>query len=666
MTIRAVLDEVLANHFSAIAEEMANMVLKSAHTTFVKETQDYAAGLISVDGEVFAYPKTTGVTALLGIPLGAPIDLIDAWNTGDIVIFNDPFQTKGAATHLPDLHLLSPVYYADTLICFTWSFIHSSDVGGSVPGSQDVSNFEIFQEGLRLRPVKLMSGGKLNESIWSIIADNCRIPERNWGDLSAQMAAMRRGALRVSNLADRYGLESVIGCIARVLDQTEARSRQALKSIPPGVHRFVDYLDDDHHGSHPIRIEVCVTTEPDGQITLDFTGSDPQVRGAYNLVTGGNKHHPFVSFAIMNYVATSTEGLHLNAGLLRCIHVHLPEGSILNAQYPAAVAQRFLTAIRVHDVILGALADVDGIELPAAGGGEVGTTMIAVSKSDGSIDVAVANPVQGGAGGGPWHDGDSGSDYPTSFLRNVPAEVLESEMPVIVHGFRQVPDSEGAGRLRGGFAVEYAVELTDPRASLIMRGKERYRFNPWGIQGGRAGTLARTVCMRPDGSKKDLGKQEAYLPKTGEIICIRGAGGGGYGAPATRDPDAVAQDVRDGLISRIRARDIYSVVLTKSGTVDDDATQNLRDGLREPSVVIDFGEAREQWDKQFGDAANRLAQWLFDSVPSHLRYYCQGRAFELLHDSPDRSLHDITDQVNKEAGIECLRSHDFEYSDDPT
>lgn len=634
MITQAVLDEVLANHFRAIAEEMSNMVLKSAHTTFVKETQDYATALITPDGEVFAYPKRTGVTALMGIPLQAPIQSVKRWDPGDVVIFNDPFHSRGAATHLPDLHVLMPVHHDGEMLCFAWSFIHSSDVGGSIPGSQDVSNWEIFQEGLRLRPVKLYARGQLNHDIWHVIADNCRIPDKNWGDISAQVAALTRGASRLRTLADRYGSASLSASIGRLLDQTEARTRSALRAIPAGTYSFVDYLDDDTHSDLPVRIEVAVTRTEDGRIVLDFTGSDPQVRGAYNLVSGGHRHHPFVSFAITNYVATTTEGLHLNSGILRCIDLVLPTGSVLNAEYPASVAQRFLTAVRVHDAILGALAAVDGIELPSAGGGEVGTTMIAVTRPDGSLDVAVGNPVQGGAGGGPWADGDSGSDYPTSFLRSVPAEVLEWEMPVLVHGFAQVPDSDGAGRYRGGFGVEFRVELTDPRASLVMRGKERYRFNPWGVHGGNAGALAGTHVLAPDGARNELGKLELYRPSPGEVVCIRGAGGG-YGRPHERDPELVAQDVRNGLVSPARARDVYRVGLTDRLEVDPARTRRLRPGAPEAdrgTAQIDFGPARTAWERKFGEVSTVIHRWLAAQIAPHLRYYCRNRAFHALAD----------------------------------
>jgi N-methylhydantoinase B len=613
-----VINEVLANHFRAVSEEMASIVLRAAHTTFIKETQDYAAALVTVEGEVFAYPHSTGVTALLGIPMSPGTTAFDDWAPGDVMITNDPFFTRGMVMHLPDFYLFKPIFHGGQLVCFAWAFMHCSDVGGAVPGSTDMKSGEIFQEGLRLRPVKLYRAGVLNEEVWNIIADNCRIPSLNWGDIGALVASLNVGEKRIGRLTQKYGLDAIRSAMTATLDRTEQRTRAVLKTIPPGSYRFTDYLEDDFVSDVPVRIEMTLRVPGDGSVTLDYTGSDPQVQAALNLPTGSQRHHPFLSLAMMNFVVTQIEGLHLNAGIVRCIDLVLPEHSVVNASFPASCGMRFLTAMRAHDAVLGALSAALPGRLPAAGAGEIAVTLIStVDLATGRLQVAVANPVQGGTGGGPHDDGVTGIDYPTGYLRNVPAEILESEMPVIVHRFAIIPDSEGAGRWRGGFGVEYAIEIEHPNASIVMRGKERYRFHPWGAGGGKAGSLGETV-VTDSGGTRDIGKISVYPPPKGSVMTISGAGGGGFGSPTERDPDRVRRDVLDGLVSRERARSVYGVVLCGS-EIDVTATAALRTGLpAHPGDAVDFGSGRRDWEAAWGPAAEAIGDWLA-RLPARLR-----------------------------------------------
>jgi N-methylhydantoinase B len=633
MTLASVADEVLANHFRAIAEEMSHIVLRAAHTTFVKETQDYAAALVTLEGEVFAYPHTTGVTSLLGIPMRAGTQAFADWKPGDILITNDPYATSGMVMHLPDLYLMKPVFHAGELLCFTWTFMHCSDVGGMVPGSTDMQATEIFQEGLRLRPVKLYKEGQLNEELWHIIADNCRIPKLNRGDIGALVAALNTGEKRFQRLADKYGLVQVRTSIRRTLDRTEERTKAVLRGkVKPGEYRFVDYLEDDYATQVPVRIEVALKARQDGTVTLDFSGCDPQVPAALNLPTGNQKHHPFLSLAVMNFVVTHAEAMHLNAGLLRPIDLVLPQASVVNASFPASCGMRYLTAMRAHDAVLGALAQATGHAVPAAGAGEIAVTLVATSDvASSTVQVAVANPVQGGTGGGPHDDGVAGIDYPVAFLRNVPAEVLESEMPVLVHRFALIPDSEGPGKYRGGHGVEYEIEVNHPNALIVMRGKERYRFQPWGTAGGYAGSNGSTVVRRPDQSVLPLGKQSKHRPDFGEVLAICGAGGGGYGRPHERDPQRVLRDVEDGLVSAERARSVYAVAFA-DGAVDTDATGKLRRAKATAvngTVDFDFGPGRTAWVETYGAASERIATWLRSLQPND-RMYGKAQAYRRL------------------------------------
>lgn len=626
----AIGDEVLANLFRAIVEEMAWVVLRSAHTTFVKETQDFAAALVTPRGEVFAYPHTTGVTSLMGMPLRAGVDAGQPWRPGDILLTNDPYSTAGMVMHLNDLYLFRPIFVGERLLCFAWTFIHCTDVGGAAPGSIDMLNHEIHQEGFRVRPVKLYRSDELDEQLWMLLADNCRIPSLNWGDLCAMVAALKTAEKRVGRLVERYGMGEVGRVMGATLDRSERVTRDVLRRIPSGEYRFTEYFEDDYVSDLPVRIELCLRARGDGSVELDFAGSDPQVRSALNLPTGGQRHHPFLSLSLVNFVVTHAEGLHLNHGILRCIDLVLPEASVVNASFPAACGMRYTTAMRIHDLILGALQKALPAGVPAGGASQLVVTYVSTSELGADGRVVVANPVQGGSGGGPDRDGVSGADYPSAFLRNVPVEVLESEAPVLVHRFGLVPDSEGAGRWRGGFGVRYELEVRHPSAVVVMRGKDRHRFQAWGAAGGRAGTCGGNWGRMPGGPERDIGKRTVYSARLDETISILGGGGGGHGSPLERDPERVLADHLDGLVSKARASDVYGVVI-RDGAVDWEATRSRRAALaqHDTTLTFDVGPGRTAWEARFLPAADTIGEWLRTLRPE-LRGYARSLAFQAL------------------------------------
>ncbi len=482
--------EIFANLFKAIVDEMAWIVLRSSHTTFVKETQDFAVSLVTKEGEIFAYPYGSGATPIMGVPMHAGTRAFEDWLPGDVMMTNDPYTTGGMVMHLNDIYLFKPVFVEGRLLCFAWSFIHCTDVGGYAPGSIDMRNSEVFQEGLRLRPAKLLRQGVLNQELWDIFADNCRIPTLNWGDITACIAALDKAEQRLARLAERYGRTAVEQSIYATLDRTEQLARQVLARVPKGRYCFEEYFEDDYVSDLPIRITGTLVSHGDGTITLDFTGSDPQVRAALNLPTGSMRRHPFLCMALTNLVVTQSESIHINAGIIRCIDLVLPDASIVNARFPAACGMRFTTAMRVHDLVLGLLARATPGLAPAGGSGTVVITYISTSELGETGRVVVANPVSGGSGGSARQDGISGSELSVAFLRNVPVEILESEAPVLIRRFGLRPDSEGAGRFRGGFGAEYDLQVRHPSAVVVMRGKDRHRFCAWGAAGGHAATTS--------------------------------------------------------------------------------------------------------------------------------------------------------------------------------
>ena len=622
--------EIFANLFKAVVDEMAWVVLRSSHTTFVKETQDFGVALVTPEGEMFAYPYGSGATPLMGVAMDSVTQGI-AWEEGDVVVTNDPYATRGMVMHLNDIYVFRPVFVEGRLLCLAWTFIHCTDVGGYAPGSIDMQNSEVFQEGLRLRPVKLYRRGELNEEVWNIFADNCRIPSLNWGDMTACVAALAKAETRLRRLAERYGRDEIRRAMYATLDRTEALTRAVLAEIPQGSYTFTEYFEDDYVSDVPVRIVVKLTSRGDGTIELDYTGSDPQVRAALNLPTGGMNHHPFLAMSLVNYVVTKSEAIHINAGILRCIDLVLPEASVVNASFPAACGMRFTTAMRVHDLVLGALNRAMPGKVPVAGSGVLVVTYISTSELGGSGRVVVANPVSGGSGASGERDGIAGTEMSVAFLRNVPVEVLEAEAPVVVRRFGLAPDSEGPGRFRGGFGVAYELEIRHPSAVVVMRGKDRQRFCAWGADGGEAGTTSGNIGTRRGAEPHDIGKRTVYRAELGEVIRLWGGGGGGFGDPFERDPELVAADVAAGLVSPERARAVYGVAIT-AGTLDATATAMLRRRPRNVDRAFDFGPARSEWERVHGAAAERIAAWL-PSLPVAVRRYAQAAAYRQLHET---------------------------------
>src|SRR5437763_3216040 len=605
--------EVFANLFKAVVDEMAWVVLRSSHTTFVKETQDFGVALVTPEGEMFAYPYGSGATPLMGVAMDS-VPTASDWQEGDVVITNDPYATRGMVMHLNDIYVFRPVFVERQLLCFAWTFIHCTDVGGYAPGSIDMQNNEVFQEGLRMRPVKLFRQGELNQDVWNLFADNCRIPSLNWGDMTACVAALTKAETRLCRLAERYGRDEIVRAMYATLDRTEALTRAVLAEVPQGSYTFTEYFEDDYISDVPVRIVVKLTARGDGTVELDYTGSDPQVRAALNLPTGNMNHHPFLAMSVVNYVVTKSEAIHINAGILRCIDLVLPEASVVNASFPAACGMRFTTAMRVHDLILGALTKAMPGAVPVAGSGVLVVTYISTSELGGAGRVVVANPVSGGSGASGERDGISGTEMSVAFLRNVPVEVLEAEAPVVVRRFGLAPDSEGPGKFRGGFGVAYDLEIRHPSAVVVRRGKDRQRFCAWGAEGGQAGTTngnigtRRAADLSPIGPH-DIGKRTVYRPELGELIQLWGGGGGGFGDPFERDPELVMADVAAGLVAPERARDVYGVAIA-NGAVDADGTAALRGRRRNVASGFDFGPARGEWERVHGEAAERTAPWL--------------------------------------------------------
>lgn len=630
--------EILKNYFVAIAEGMAYTLERTAHTTFVKESADFTTAVATPGGEFFCFPRSIGVSSFLGLNMKAAIEAVRDYEPGDIVITNDPFATQGLATHLPDFHMFKPVFEDGEILCFAWAFIHCSDVGGLVPASISPRATDLQQEGLRIPPRKLYRAGELNQDLVEIILANCRIPEQNWGDMKAMVAALNTAENRIHEMAVRFGGKVVADGAEDLLDWAEERTRKVFAAIPDGEYSFSDYLDDAMDDV-PIRLALTLKVHGD-EITIDYSDTDPQVNAAFNLPAFGPRH-PFLAQGLINYVFSQDPGVQLNGAVMRPITIVAPKGTLVNPLFPAAVGVRAATTIRLYGVVLGALAQAAPGTTPAVGCGQACIVVMSVpDMKTGQRRVTVLEPFNGGGAATSRDDGVAAMDSANGSLKNTPVESIEMHIPVLIERYELLPDSAGAGEHRGGWGLRFDFRVLAPSSVLTARGMERVRFEPWGIAGGTA--AGRTVAiLNPDTpEEQNLGKIDVLHLSPGDVVSMRATGGGGYGDPFDRDPVRVAVDVEEGLLPERRAAELYGVVMNE-GRLDDDATSALRDDLRAArgpapgQSQIDVGPARRRYEAVWTPEASTALAHLLRTLPLGLQSYVKAKVHRHVDERED-------------------------------
>ena len=406
---------------------------------------------------------------MIGMPMDNAIARMgDDVREGDIFISNDPYSTGGMVTHLSDVFLWKPVFREGELVCYLWSFMHVNDIGGRVTGSIAPSSFEVYQEGIRVPPQRLYREGELDRTFLNLFLCNTRTPEQNWGDMSACLAGLATAERRVHALLDRYGRSRIGEAIDAVLDYAETQARRVIAHVPDGRYRHCDYIEADMVGLGLVRINLEMHIAGD-EMLLDFTGTAPQVRAALNLPTHGKHGHWMLITGLVNWICTREPGIAYNAGLVRPMKVRIPKGSILDPEPGAGCGTRYSTSHKVCDVSIGALSQAVPDELPATDSGQGSILMVAVPEFEtGGTRVSVVQPIVGGSGGRPNEDGIDGAMVITNFLKNVPTELVEQDMPEILirsYGLRE--DSGGPGRHRGGTGIELELETRSPTPRLL-------------------------------------------------------------------------------------------------------------------------------------------------------------------------------------------------------
>jgi N-methylhydantoinase B len=572
----AITAEVIAHRLRAASDEMMATLVKTSYSPNIKERRDCSTGIFDAKGRLLA------LTAIAPLHLSSLIGTIesvmahfpiDQMQPDDAFVVNDPYN--GGGSHLPDITMVAPVYSDGSICAFVANIAHHSDVGGKVPGSESSDCTSIFQEGLRLPPIRLFEKGRLNRGILDIILSNSRTPHEREGDLKAQIATNVVGRRRVQEIFERFGTKTTLDGIDAWLDYSETRARAGIGALPPGVYENEDYIDHDGISPRMVRARIKVTIERD-HLTFDFTGSDPQMAGSRNMVW--NATLAGVYYAVK---AMIDPDLPPNAGYFRAVDVIAPRGSIFNAQSPAAVGDRGSSGNILGDLIFGAFAKAAPERVMAGCGPLHAVTFSGVDPRNGEYFVDYET-FAGAAGAEHDQDGKDAVRVHVSGAANLPVEAAEHEYSLNILRYQLIQDSGGAGRFRGGLGTLREIESWALDGRLVGRGLRQVAAAP-GLCGGANGRTGQFVMRDHAGKETKLPANFSDLPiGEGEVIRLETPAGAGFGHPFERDPERVLSDVLSEKVSITAARALYGVAIKGTGlnlTIDRVETDALR-GVR--------------------------------------------------------------------------------------
>jgi N-methylhydantoinase B len=552
--------EIVKNSLYKIAEEMRVVLAKTAYSPLLKSAGDYSCGVFDARGEMVAQGPD------LPIHLGSMPDAVRAVvavfasdvHDGDVFVHNDPYF---GGSHLPDVNVIRPAFHDGELLGYTCLRAHWPDIGSATPGSYGAVT-QIFGEGLRIPPLRLISRGVLNVDLEKLIFANVRTPDERKGDLGAQLAATLRATERLNALAQRYGSVEVKGYMAQVMDYSERLMRAALMDLPDGEGSFEDFCDGDGIADDPsgtdarFRIKLSVQKTAD-RLIVDFAGTDPQVKGPMNAplsVTASGVYCGLKTAVDPNNLIPP------NSGCWRTIEIRAPKGSVVNAEFPAPVVYaNHEMSHRVADMVMGALVNFLPEQVMACSQGTSAIlTLGGVDPRNGRHYVSYET-IKGGFGARPNKDGINCIASGISNTMNTPVEVLEMAFPVRVERYEVNPDSGGAGRYRGGCGARRVWRMlqgTDATGALCM---ERMTSPPFGLRGGSAGAAAVVTLTTPDGVTRSLPSKGAFAVPAGSIINMLTPGSGGFGSASERNPAAIGLDLLDGYVTASAATRDYGI-----------------------------------------------------------------------------------------------------------
>jgi N-methylhydantoinase B/oxoprolinase/acetone carboxylase alpha subunit len=538
----AVTLEVIRNKLAGIANEMQLTLLKSSFSPVVKEAMDCSAAIFTTNAETLAQALAIPLHLAIMIPSLEEVIKhypIATMQQGDIYLINDPYH---GGTHLPDITLCIPVFASGRVVAFTVTTVHHQDVGGASPGSMPPNATDIFQEGLRLPPLKFHEAGVLNETLDKILRLNSRVPHYLMGDLNAQVAAGRVGERRLGELCLHYGADLIEESFRILLDRSEAMTRAGLRTLPQGTFRYVDWLDNDGVDfDQRVRIEVAVTIN-DGSFHVDFTGTSAQVRGPINVVPSG-------AYAAAYYAVRALTGSHIptNGGCFRMVTITIPEGSLVNPRPPAPVGGRSSSVKRMCGAIISSLAEACPDRVPAASAGLSLIMAFGGRRPDGSFFL-VTEMLAAGTGASGRSDGVDCLQTDATNSMNISVEALAMDGPIRIHRFGLRRDSGGVGEFRGGLGIVREYEFLADDISFTYRGERHYTAAS-GAGGGGPGAFTQSCLIRADGRVEPLESKWITRVSTGDRLIVETAGGAGYGDPARRSAERRRMDVANGKVS---------------------------------------------------------------------------------------------------------------------
>lgn len=531
--------EIFKSLYSSVAEEMGVSLRRSAFSPNIKERRDYSCAVFNQDGVLIAQGDHMPVhLGSMPMSVRAALETIEL-GPGDIAVLNDPYA---GGTHLPDVTMVAAVYREgdewrgeDAIgkrkasrrpsvtsarpFFYVANRAHHADIGGATPGSMGRAD-EIYQEGLRIPPVRLMIGGEVNEDVMRLISANVRIPEEREGDLTAQLGAIATGRQRLLEIVERYGFNEANRYAAHLINYTAEMMRSVIRELPDGIYEAEDYLDDDGYSDDPVRIAVRIAIKGE-HAEVDFAGSSPQVRGPINAVEA-------ITVSAVYYVfrCLIRSDVPASWGILQPIKVTAPLGTVVNARLPAAVAGGNVeTSQRIVDAVLLALSKT-GAPVPAASQGTMNNLTIGGTDRRTGKQFAYYETVAGGMGARPGLNGIDGIHTHMTNSLNTPSEAMEYAYPMRVRRYAIRRGSGGGGQFRGGDGIVREVELlTDARVTILS---DRRRIQPYGLNGGEPGALGRTVLISSNVERVLAGKDSTHA-SAGDRIRIESPGGGGYG-----------------------------------------------------------------------------------------------------------------------------------------
>jgi N-methylhydantoinase B len=568
--------EIIKNAFIVANEEMFQAWARTAKSPVIYEVLDFAVAITDAEGNLVA--EAPGVPGFSGVLDFAVKEVLEKWKNnlspGDVIVNNVPYNS---GTHLNDVTLVSPIFYKENLIGFTASKGHWSEVGGMAFGSWNPHSTEIYQEGTQLPCVKLYKNGEPNKDIIDIILTNSRLPNNTLGDLESQAASMRVAARRIITLVEKYGLETVMFAMKKLLEDGEQLARLKLQELPKGEFEAEDYIDSAIAGTEkPVYVKVKVKIT-NNEFIADFTGSSEQLRSPINS--------PFpatVAGVKEVFLAVTDPHAYPNSGLFKPVKVIAPKGTIFHPVKPAPTSTFWEAMAFATDLVWKALAPHVPHKLTAGHFLSIIATIVGGINDKTGEPFAIVEPQPGGWGAGYDMDGTSGlvacGDGETYIASS---EVYEKNFPILVERYLlNTEDGVGHGKHRGGFGVIREYRILNSQA-LVTIQVGRHDFPPWGVNGGLQGPGNKVIIYRQGEKPREVRRLTAEIFKHGDLISIRSSGGGGWGDPLERDPKLVLEDYKNELITLDTAEKIYGVVLDpKRLEINWEKTKELREKLK--------------------------------------------------------------------------------------